>query len=82
MNIRFDGQVVAVTGAGHGFGRAIAETFAGAGRARVWLQPDGGRTSRRPSVSGVRPDATRRRAAAAWIARDRAADAAARSTCW
>jgi 3-oxoacyl-[acyl-carrier protein] reductase len=28
MNIRFDGKVVAVTGAGHGFGRAIARSFA------------------------------------------------------
>jgi 3-oxoacyl-[acyl-carrier protein] reductase len=28
MNIRFDGKTVAVTGAGHGFGRAIAQSFA------------------------------------------------------
>jgi 3-oxoacyl-[acyl-carrier protein] reductase len=28
MNIRFDGKVVAVSGAGHGFGRAIAQSFA------------------------------------------------------
>jgi 3-oxoacyl-[acyl-carrier protein] reductase len=28
MNIRFDGKIVAVTGAGHGFGRAVAQTFA------------------------------------------------------
>jgi 3-oxoacyl-[acyl-carrier protein] reductase len=35
MNIRFDGRTVAVTGAGHGFGRCIAQTFARLG-ARVF----------------------------------------------
>jgi len=35
MNLGFDGQVVAVSGAGHGLGRAIAEAFAGLG-ARVF----------------------------------------------
>jgi 3-oxoacyl-[acyl-carrier protein] reductase len=35
MNIRFDGQTVAITGAGHGFGRCIAQTFAHLG-ARVF----------------------------------------------
>lgn len=35
MNIRFDGVVVAVTGAGHGYGRAIARGFAALG-ARVF----------------------------------------------
>jgi 3-oxoacyl-[acyl-carrier protein] reductase len=35
MNIRFDGKVVAVTGAGHGFGRAIAQSFTRLG-ARVF----------------------------------------------
>ena len=28
MRIRFDGKTVVVSGAGHGFGRCIAETFA------------------------------------------------------
>jgi 3-oxoacyl-[acyl-carrier protein] reductase len=35
MNLRFDGVTVAVTGAGHGYGRAIARGFAGLG-ARVF----------------------------------------------
>jgi 3-oxoacyl-[acyl-carrier protein] reductase len=35
MNIRFDGKTVAVTGAGHGFGRCISQTFARLG-ARVF----------------------------------------------
>jgi len=35
MNVRFDDKVVAVSGAGHGFGRAIAQSFASLG-ARVF----------------------------------------------
>ncbi|HWM99707.1 MAG TPA: short-chain dehydrogenase, partial [Streptosporangiaceae bacterium] len=35
MRIRFDGKTVVVSGAGHGFGRCIAETFAQLG-ARVF----------------------------------------------
>src|SRR5207302_11073333 len=31
MQIRFDGKTIVVSGAGHGFGRCIAETFAGLG---------------------------------------------------
>ena len=35
MHIRFDGKTVVVSGAGHGFGRCIADTFAALG-ARVF----------------------------------------------
>jgi 3-oxoacyl-[acyl-carrier protein] reductase len=35
LEIGFPGKTVVVSGAGHGFGRAIAETFAGLG-ARVF----------------------------------------------
>jgi NAD(P)-dependent dehydrogenase (short-subunit alcohol dehydrogenase family) len=35
MRIRFDGKTAVVSGAGHGFGRCIAETFAQLG-ARVF----------------------------------------------
>ena len=31
MNIGFDGQTVIVTGAGHGFGRAMARSFTARG---------------------------------------------------
>ena len=65
MNIRFDGQVVVVSGAGHGIGRAIAETFMGLG-ARVYACDLSEAT-----IDGVRfakLDLTDRAAAAAWIA--------------
>lgn len=65
MNLRFDGKVVAVSGAGHGLGACIAETFAGLG-ARVF-----GCNPVAASVPGAElavADLTDRAAGAAWIA--------------
>lgn len=65
MTLRFDGQVVAVTGAGHGLGRAIALAFAEAG-AQV-----SGCDHYQATVDGVAMatvDLGDRAAAAAWIA--------------
>jgi 3-oxoacyl-[acyl-carrier protein] reductase len=69
MIIRFDGKVVAVTGAGHGFGRAIATSFAGLG-ARVFAT-DVGSLTETASAGGIATqtlDLRDRDAAAAWIA--------------
>lgn len=71
MIIRFDGKVVAVTGAGHGFGREIARHFAHLG-AHVFatdLDADNLRETADEGGMVVRPVDLRDRAAgAAWIA--------------
>ena len=70
MSFRFDGQAVAVSGAGHGLGRCIAESFARLG-ARVFgcdrdqLDPP---YAARAGVSMASVDLTDRAAAARWIA--------------
>ncbi len=64
MNLRFDGKVVAVSGAGHGLGQAIAESFAGLG-ARVF-----GCNPVMAAVAGAEMrvvDLADRAAGAAWI---------------
>jgi len=70
MNIRFDERIVAVTGAGHGFGRAIARSFAGLG-ARVFATDLSAATLAETAATGgidVRAvDLRDRAAAAAWI---------------
>lgn len=71
MQIRFDGKTVAVTGAGHGFGRAIARTFAGLG-ARVFATDVAGEglaaTAAGLDIDTHVVDLRDRAAAAAWIA--------------
>jgi 3-oxoacyl-[acyl-carrier protein] reductase len=71
MNIRFDGTTVAVTGAGHGFGRAIAQGFAALG-ARVFAcdlsDAELAETARAGgSVATAAFDLTAKGAAAGWI---------------
>jgi len=70
MRIRFDGKTVVVSGAGHGFGRCIAETFAQLG-ARVFGCDLSAAELTETVKAGVATevlDLTDRAAAAAWIA--------------
>ena len=70
MNLRFDGQAVAVSGAGHGLGRCIAESFSRLG-ARVFgcdRDAAGLAGTARAGVSVAVVDLTDRAAAAEWIA--------------
>jgi 3-oxoacyl-[acyl-carrier protein] reductase len=70
MIIRFDEKIVAVTGAGHGFGREIARSFAGLG-ARVFATDLGeGGLAETASSGGIAVQAVDlrdRAAGAAWI---------------
>jgi 3-oxoacyl-[acyl-carrier protein] reductase len=70
MNIRFDGTTVAVTGAGHGFGRAIARSFAGLG-ARVFAcdlsEAELAETAEAGPIATAAFDLTASGAAAGWI---------------
>ena len=70
MNIRFDGRVVVVSGAGHGIGRTIAATFASLGAIvhACDLRPEPLAETAR--LTGAVPkviDLTDRPAATAWI---------------
>jgi 3-oxoacyl-[acyl-carrier protein] reductase len=71
MEIRFDDKTVVVSGAGHGFGQAIATTFAQLG-ARVFGCDLSATELAETATAGVTTevvDLTDRAAAAAWIAR-------------
>jgi 3-oxoacyl-[acyl-carrier protein] reductase len=71
MNIRFDGKIVAVSGAGHGIGRAVARSFAGLGAAVFAADHNAANLAETASVGNITPhtvDLSDRRAAAGWIA--------------
>ena len=70
MQIRFDGKTVVVSGAGHGFGRCIAETFAqlGAGVFGCDLSAVELAETAKAGVAAAVLDLTDRAAATAWIA--------------
>src|ERR1700709_2295099 len=71
MIIRFDGKIVGVTGAGHGFGREIARTFArlGAFVFATDLTAEGlTETAAAGGITTQTVDLRDRQAGAAWIA--------------
>ena len=71
MNIRFDGHIVAVSGAGHGIGRAVARSFAGLGAAVFAADNNAANLAETASTGNIATqivDLADRRAAAEWIA--------------
>jgi 3-oxoacyl-[acyl-carrier protein] reductase len=71
MNLTFPSRTVAVSGAGHGFGAAIAHSFARLGARVFGCAPPVAATAPAATTEGVtmaRVDLTDRAAAAAWIA--------------
>ena len=70
MNIRFDGVTIAITGAGHGFGRAIAQSFDRLG-ARVFAcdlsEAELAETKAGTGIATAAFDLTAKGAAAGWI---------------
>ncbi len=71
MNLSFAGRVVAVSGAGHGFGRAIARSFADLGAVVHATDLDAGELAETAAGRAIHTsvvDLTDRKAGAAWIA--------------
>ena len=71
MNIDFTGKTVVVSGAGHGFGRCIAQTFAGLGATVHGCDLHADElaiTAQIPNIHTEVVDLTDRKAAASWIA--------------
>ncbi|MEP7456358.1 SDR family NAD(P)-dependent oxidoreductase [Phyllobacterium sp. SB3] len=68
MELQFDNKVVAITGAGHGFGLVIAEDFAARGAAVYGTLAPGQPAPESISVRFSEVDLTDREAASAWIA--------------
>jgi 3-oxoacyl-[acyl-carrier protein] reductase len=71
MNISFAGRVVAVSGAGHGFGRAIAHTFADLGATVYGCDLNAAELAETATGRDIHPtvvDLTDRKAGADWIA--------------
>lgn len=71
MNIRFDGKIVAVSGAGHGIGRAVARSFAELGASVFAADNNAANLAETATVGNISThtvDLADRRAAAGWIA--------------
>ncbi len=71
MNIDFAGRVIAVSGGGHGFGRAISQTFADLGATVHCCDLDAAELAETAAGRDIHPtvvDLTDRAAGAAWVA--------------
>src|SRR5258708_13140913 len=70
MNIRFDGKLILVSGAGHGFGRTIARSFASLGAKVHGCDLSASELAETASGTDIQTrvvDLTNRDAASAWV---------------